>query len=1471
MSLRKVLSVAIILSSALGASGVGAASAQQAPSVVTGRIDSDTPFVEVPLTVARDGSFVTLDLRPTSGNLDTLLYLVDSTGAIVAENDDRSREDYSSRIEFPQADAGQYTAIATRYGVADGDTEGEFSLSVEISASSAAQVAAYRTAPEDLLAARYPPVEPRPEADWTILAYYGGDTNLEAGILNDFKEFEIAGGSDDNVRIIMLLDRHPEFFNYPNNDWRTVRVFEVGPDITHDEGQQYPPTIDSQPLADLGVVDTGSGETLAQFLVWAIRSFPAQHYAVTLGSHGAGWEGLITDEHAGQAQGGGTILSIPELTQAFKVATETAGVKKFDLLINDACLMSSIEYYAAMSRYFRYSLASPEIVIDPALDMTLFTEALKKDPKHVNLVTLGEELVNTYITRDILLKESADNVFFTSAMTNLDQFDPVVAATERFAGIINARPAVFSKMLGEARSNTYTYTFFMGGNTKVDLGHFMRQVILLTDDAELILAAQDVLTALDAARIYGSAGERAARRTTYYNIYFPEDSASFRATYFVESPLQEWAKMLRNYFNAVTPQVWSGDPAATFHAPVAPKVRVTGIYPEVGSVTTPFSVELEIVGRNIALGRFIVDQIQTDGTAIRLESNNLFKWSPDLTRVDSTGDWVNQWNPVTSDFFRWNPTLPVVTDGVTRSNETLIRSGESGEVYSLEGRYREPGSAEWSDVAALFSFADGTLQRVVSRNPGSDALGVIRVPPGSEFQAYRQIVTPDGRVTLEPGTLYTWPEGGLRWERAPAPSGRYNLGFLITTFGGTTGFNSVTVTVNNDNLTPGVVGYTNTGYGITFSYPADWFDVASYEGYLVSTSPDRSAAVLVYIIETDDPRLDTIVNELLQRYEMTLTSALTPVAVANRGALEFDISYSGLSGRCFAIYRDDLDVGLVFSAQARDDADVDFEPIYQLLRSSAAFFDLSASSTALWDVDKSFSNAAHNVQFPVPKRWIENTRTHGDIWRGYASTALRYDPTFALAAWTVGDDASATLDRLLATYVAAETQGYQLEDRRTYYGENHTWEAARYTAARIGQPVTGRMYVTVVDGLTYAMWFETPTDDQTAQIFAEIFEPMLDGFTAESVDLTPYANGEYGFKLQYPILWSEMRSVGEQMVETGDPDGSALIHVYPVPGAPSDLEAIAAEVLDSRGITLDGEFTSITVDGQEALAFSLRYETPEGRWKGAAFAVYRQDRELGLVFSAEVYARDQAPEGTRVIGGQDVVIYDLPPGDACTFTLVNEANEIVIQYNPRIGANGALIQPVPEGGPFFWTVTCPDAAPAARAEETDAVKDYEAVYRLLLNTVQFWSVETVGETTLYPVRHDWLPGVEAGIWRRYAPGGDPASAAFVAITRQPTSDDPDTVLENVATEYVVNVVEDFQVVKTRTHFAENHAWALARYTAKRNNQLIDGGMYVTVVDGEAYVLWAEAPVSDFWQLYQSVFESMLIGLDNGIDKAQSLS
>ncbi|MCA0458440.1 MAG: clostripain-related cysteine peptidase [Chloroflexi bacterium] len=1058
----------------------------------TGEINDNDYYLQFPLENVQDGDTITIDARATSGDLD--LYIGIFYGDdVVAENDDRDNSTKDAYLEYPLAEAGDYTVVVTRYGYEQGETTGEFELTIKVGKGNTTIVADPGT--DVVIAEGYPVIAPTPNiADWTILVYMGADNNLEDGLINDLDEFERAGGSTENVRILALLDRSNEYDD-SNGDWTDTRIYEPGRDSSRDFQVAYPPTIDSEPLAELDEIDTAYVGNLLDFIVWGVKSYPAQHYAIILNDHGGAWYGTVTDETTGRG-----ILTIPALSQAFDAALKNTGVEKFDLLINDACLMSSVEHYAAMARYFDYAIGSPEITLNPSFDMELLTELLNDDPG-MDMGRLGKQITDKYL--DDMQDISEDTVPVLGAnVTNLQDFDQVTSALDQFTEVVNSNPEAYVSLLGQARSNTYAYSFFLpedqyGPPTTIDLGDFMRRVSA-SARGDLKDAADEVSIALDNVRIYGTSGSQLSRYTSYYNIYFPQRSTDFDTGYLQQTPLQDWALMLRAFYGGASPQsraIRAPQGSAALAPSSIPVVNITNVYPEdETSIALPITISMEVTGRNISQGKFTVDQIQPDGTAVRLETSRI------ITRVviDNVTQSINLWNPGVDDSdFTWDAEIPIISDGTVTSFEQVVTTEG---VSSIAGRYQYPGEEKWVDVTVVFNDENG-VANVVTSNTGSNALASATIAPGGIFQTYKSVVTADGRVLQQEGTSFTWPEGGLTWDYAPAPTGEYNLGFLIEAVGGTTGFNSVRVKVNNDAVDTNLRGYVDNDWGFTFQRPNGWFSVDYFpdQNFLQTGSRDSEQYMFVYPGDDDVDDLEQIAEGVMDKFSLDQSGRFEEVEIGGKEGLQFDFSYTNdmgeYFGRAVAVYQDDLGFGLVFSSEAMDE-DL-MEENYQILLDTVDFFDVIAvneKDTGIWSRDQ-FTD---ETRYPVPTTWLPGDEDIRDSnWWFYHPDNDSSDPTFAaVLVFQESDDSTEEWASDLVDQEVSFKDDFEVVEEDTYYGEANTWSYVAFTHSENGVDTTGRLYVTIKNDVPYALWFEAPTE-QFNQTFNSTFTIMLDGFTIE--------------------------------------------------------------------------------------------------------------------------------------------------------------------------------------------------------------------------------------------------------------------------------------------------------------------------------------------------------------------------------------
>ncbi len=172
-----------------------------------------------------------------------------------------------------------------------------------------------------------------PKREWTILVYMDGDNDLEKFAIEDINEMELGIGA--SVEVIVLVDR-AEKYDTSNNDWKDTRIYRIRRDMDKQK-------IHSDLLASPGELNLGDGKVLQEFVRASLEAFPAKHYGLIMWDHGGGWSSHALDINApGNAQGR-DYLTLPELSSAIKNALTMAGLKRFDIIGFDMCLMAQLE------------------------------------------------------------------------------------------------------------------------------------------------------------------------------------------------------------------------------------------------------------------------------------------------------------------------------------------------------------------------------------------------------------------------------------------------------------------------------------------------------------------------------------------------------------------------------------------------------------------------------------------------------------------------------------------------------------------------------------------------------------------------------------------------------------------------------------------------------------------------------------------------------------------------------------------------------------------------------------------------------------------------------------------------------------------------------------------------------------------------------------------------------------------------
>ncbi len=112
------------------ANKLNAPTALSGKTSVTGTIDHNNAADAWSLQVTATSQVVSVAMNATSGSLDPFLVLLGPNGQVVASNDDANDTTRNSLIANQTLAQGKYTIVATRFALAIGGTEGNYTLNI---------------------------------------------------------------------------------------------------------------------------------------------------------------------------------------------------------------------------------------------------------------------------------------------------------------------------------------------------------------------------------------------------------------------------------------------------------------------------------------------------------------------------------------------------------------------------------------------------------------------------------------------------------------------------------------------------------------------------------------------------------------------------------------------------------------------------------------------------------------------------------------------------------------------------------------------------------------------------------------------------------------------------------------------------------------------------------------------------------------------------------------------------------------------------------------------------------------------------------------------------------------------------------------------------------------------------------------------------------------------------------------------
>ncbi len=281
------------------------------------------------------------------------------------------------------------------------------------------------------------------QAMWTVMLYLCG-TDLESMGSMATTNLEMISKTEPDSNVNVLIQTG-------GTKKRNAKDTVSGLDISSDKLQRWSYDKDGFSLVDeQDLASMSSHSTLADFIRWGKKNYPAQKNLLILWDHGGGSStGLILDELHDNS-----IMSLDGLERALK-----NGGQHFDLLMTDTCLMASIETAQAVEPYADYLIASEEVVPGLGSNYEEWLQDLYDEPE-CGPARLGKNICDA---TEIMYAETADDSFLKGLTFSVIDLSKISAVADSFNAfmkeVVNLipDPKAFGKYL-DAVSTTDRYS-----------------------------------------------------------------------------------------------------------------------------------------------------------------------------------------------------------------------------------------------------------------------------------------------------------------------------------------------------------------------------------------------------------------------------------------------------------------------------------------------------------------------------------------------------------------------------------------------------------------------------------------------------------------------------------------------------------------------------------------------------------------------------------------------------------------------------------------------------------------------------------------------------------------------------------------------------------------------------------------------------------------------------------------------------
>lgn len=272
---------------------------------------------------------------------------------------------------------------------------------------------------------------------WTVLIYAAGNNDLEPEL---YRAFQLLKNTDipEDINVLVQFARSPKGIfmskaSFVYEKWDGTRRYLIKNKT-------------AILLDDLGNVKMSKPETLFDFLIWGINSFPADHLMLIMSGHSI-LAGLMAEENPQQDI---SIMSIPGMMRALSDAQEKSG-RKIDILLLDTCFMNMVEvcYEIALSpgHPVKYLILAQGNAPRQGLPCHFMIEQLKVDEHH----KLKPDTALNNMVMSVNSNYSTDSTVFAVSLAE-DHFLKLKELADKLAAFILQRVFNLSDILADCYS-----------------------------------------------------------------------------------------------------------------------------------------------------------------------------------------------------------------------------------------------------------------------------------------------------------------------------------------------------------------------------------------------------------------------------------------------------------------------------------------------------------------------------------------------------------------------------------------------------------------------------------------------------------------------------------------------------------------------------------------------------------------------------------------------------------------------------------------------------------------------------------------------------------------------------------------------------------------------------------------------------------------------------------------------------------